>query len=131
MLDAVKEALGKTFAKADFASAKVSEVGKSLGQAIAEVLATVKAVSATMVTVKSLAERALALAEETQRLLQELHAPCVENTTLLHDCKLILQKNRDEFYPGLQQQVLDLQRKVDALVDIVKALDQKVPPPER
>ena len=64
-------------------------------------------------------------AEEALRLVKELHAPCIETTTNTHDCKIILQRSREEYFPGMQQQILDLNKKVDALTEVLRGPDQK------
>ena len=85
-----------------------------------------------MVVVQALAENLIA-AEEALRVLQELRAPMVETSTLCLGCKQILQKNREDYFVGLQTQVMRLNKRVEGLAKLLKKLDEKTPdrPPFR
>ena len=57
----------------------------------------------------------------------------MEASTWCLDCKQMLQRNHEEYFVGLQAQVLELQRKVDGVAELLKRLDEKTPdrPPFR
>ena len=54
------------------------------------------------------------LLETFKEAVTELRAPCIESSTIGNDCKAILQRNREDYFPAMQQHIIALQAKASA-----------------